>query len=103
MSRANRLIRLLHEIRLHTPPVTASRLSEALDVSERTIYRDIDALRQAGARIDGEAGFRIVYYPSGQCDGGTITLVDTRDSDDRLARILTIDPVSGEMTMERDE
>ncbi len=57
MSRANRLIRLLHEIRLHTPPVTASRLSEALDVSERTIYRDIDALRQAGARIDGEAGF----------------------------------------------
>jgi len=57
MSRANRLIRLLHEIRLHRPPVTAAVLAQALDVSERTIYRDIDALRVAGARIDGEAGF----------------------------------------------
>lgn len=57
MSRANRLIRLLHEIRLHTPPVTAGCLSEALEVSERTIYRDIDALRAAGAQIDGEAGY----------------------------------------------
>lgn len=57
MSRANRLIRLLHEIRLHRPPVTAQLLAQAMDVSERTIYRDIDALRAAGARIDGEAGF----------------------------------------------
>ena len=57
MSRANRLIQLLHEIRLHPPPVTAGQLAGALEVSERTIYRDIDALRAAGARIDGEAGF----------------------------------------------
>lgn len=57
MSRAHRLIRLLHEIRLHRPPVTAMRLAQALEVSERTIYRDIDTLRSSGARIDGEAGF----------------------------------------------
>ncbi len=42
---------------MHKPPVTAQLLSEAMAVSERTIYRDIDALRNAGAVIDGEAGF----------------------------------------------
>lgn len=57
MSKATRLIQLLHELRLHTPPVTAQTLAEAMSVSERTIYRDIDALRSAGAIVDGEAGF----------------------------------------------
>ena len=57
MSKATRLIQLLHELRLHTPPITATTLAGAMDVSERTIYRDIDALRSAGAVIDGEAGF----------------------------------------------
>ncbi len=57
MSKATRLIQLLHELRLHTPPVTALTLADAMSVSERTIYRDIDALRAAGAIIDGEAGF----------------------------------------------
>lgn len=57
MSKATRLIQLLHELRLHAPPVTAQSLAEAMAVSERTIYRDIDALRSAGAVIDGEAGF----------------------------------------------
>lgn len=38
-------------------PVTAEQLSQELDVSMRTIYRDIDALRGLGAVIDGEAGF----------------------------------------------
>ncbi len=57
MSKATRLIKLLHELRLHRPPVTAQSLALAMSVSERTIYRDIDALRSAGAVIDGEAGF----------------------------------------------
>ncbi|MGB0411999.1 MAG: helix-turn-helix transcriptional regulator [Pikeienuella sp.] len=56
MPRADRLLRLIHEMRLSRPPVTAAALAEAMDVSERTIYRDIDALRSSGARIDGEAG-----------------------------------------------
>jgi predicted DNA-binding transcriptional regulator YafY len=37
--------------------VTAARLAEATEVSRRSIYRDIAALRAAGARIDGEAGY----------------------------------------------
>lgn len=56
MARADRLLRLIHEMRLSHPPVTAAALADAMSVSERTIYRDIDALRAAGARIEGEAG-----------------------------------------------
>lgn len=56
MSKSDRLFRLLHLIRGLTPPVTAARLAAAMEVSERTIYRDIDSLRAAGARIEGEAG-----------------------------------------------
>ncbi len=39
------------------PPATARQLAEETGVSERTLYRDIDALRGIGAVIDGEAGF----------------------------------------------
>jgi len=56
MAKSDRLFRLLHLIRGLTPPVTAARLAAAMEVSERTIYRDIDSLRAAGARIEGEAG-----------------------------------------------
>jgi predicted DNA-binding transcriptional regulator YafY len=40
-----------------TPPVTAALLARTLEVSVRTIYRDIEALRRLGVGIDGEAGF----------------------------------------------
>ncbi|MFS4583101.1 helix-turn-helix transcriptional regulator [Phaeobacter sp. C3_T13_0] len=56
MPKTDRLFRLLHLIRGLRPPVTAARLAASMEVSERTIYRDIDSLRAAGARIDGEAG-----------------------------------------------
>lgn len=56
MAKTDRLFRLLHLIRGLTPPVTAARLAAAMEVSERTIYRDIESLRAAGARIEGEAG-----------------------------------------------
>ncbi|WP_172298102.1 YafY family protein [Pseudoruegeria sp. HB172150] len=57
MARPDRLFRLLHLLRTLPPPVTAARLAEETGVSERTLYRDIDSLRAAGALIDGEAGF----------------------------------------------
>jgi len=57
MSKSIRLIQLLQEIRLHDPPVTAETLADAMSVSERTIYRDIESLREAGALIDGAAGY----------------------------------------------
>lgn len=57
MARADRLFRLLDALRRLSAPVTAARLAEETGVSARTLYRDIDALRAAGALIDGAAGY----------------------------------------------
>ncbi|MEA9390722.1 YafY family protein [Acerihabitans sp. TG2] len=56
MRRADRLFQILQILRRSTRPVTAARLAEELEVSTRTIYRDIADL--AGQRIPlvGEAG-----------------------------------------------
>jgi predicted DNA-binding transcriptional regulator YafY len=56
MARADRLFRLLTALRMLPQPVTAARLAEETGVSERTLYRDIEALRAGGALIDGAAG-----------------------------------------------
>ena len=56
MSRSSRLFRLLNALRVLPKPVTAARLAEETEVSERTLYRDIASLRAAGALIDGEPG-----------------------------------------------
>jgi predicted DNA-binding transcriptional regulator YafY len=44
-------------MRVLPPPLTAARLAEETGVSLRSLYRDIDALRAAGARIEGERGY----------------------------------------------
>lgn len=56
MPKSDRLFRLLSAFRMLPQPVTAARLAEETGVSERTLYRDIQSLRAAGALIDGEAG-----------------------------------------------
>lgn len=57
MARTDRLFRLLHAMRTLPSPPTAARLAEETGVSLRSLYRDIDSLRAAGARIDGERGY----------------------------------------------
>lgn len=57
MPRSDRLLRLLQHLRTEPAPVTAARLAALSGVSERAIYRDIAALRAAGAIIDGQAGY----------------------------------------------
>lgn len=57
MSRSDRLMRLLQTFRRLPAPVTAARLAEETGVSVRTLYRDIEGLRAAGAVIDGAAGW----------------------------------------------
>ncbi|PZQ95479.1 MAG: transcriptional regulator [Cereibacter sphaeroides] len=57
MARPDRLFRLLDTLRRLPQPVTAARLAEETEVSERTLYRDIDTLRAGGALIDGAPGF----------------------------------------------
>jgi len=63
VSRPARLLRLLQALRGRRHPVTASQLAETLEVSERTIYRDIADLVAQGAPINGEAGFGYVLRP----------------------------------------
>ncbi|MET3926151.1 YafY family protein [Devosia sp. 2618] len=57
MARPDRLFRLLQAMRVMPAPITAARLAEEMDVSLRSLYRDIDSLRAAGARIEGERGY----------------------------------------------
>lgn len=57
MARTDRLFRLLQAMRNLPSPCTAARLAEETGVSLRSIYRDIDSLRAAGAQIDGERGY----------------------------------------------
>ncbi|MDW4498141.1 YafY family protein [Sulfitobacter sp. D35] len=57
MTRTHRLIQMMETLRRLPAPVTAQQLAGEMEMSLRTIYRDIDALRGMGAVIDGEAGF----------------------------------------------
>lgn len=57
MSRTARLFQLMQCLRLGSPPHTSEGLAQELDVSARTVHRDIDTLRGLGAVIDGAAGF----------------------------------------------
>ncbi len=56
MRRADRLLQIIQIFRRHKSPVTAQRIASELEVTKRTIYRDIDALRISGVPIKGEAG-----------------------------------------------
>lgn len=56
MSRPERLFRLMNALRVLPKPVTAARLAAETEVSERTLYRDIESLRVSGALIDGAPG-----------------------------------------------
>lgn len=55
MRRADRLFQIVQFLR-GGRLVTAAQLAEKLEVSERTIYRDIADLQSTGVPIDGEAG-----------------------------------------------
>lgn len=57
MRRADRLFLLTRLLNAaHGRVVTGERLAEALEVSLRTLYRDIDALRAGGLPLEGERG-----------------------------------------------
>lgn len=55
MRRADRLFQIVQLLR-HRRLTTATQLAHRLEVSERTIYRDIGDLVRAGVPIEGEAG-----------------------------------------------
>ena len=63
MSRAQRLLDLIQALRGYRRPVIGATLAEALGISLRTVYRDIETLKAQGAHIDGEPGVGYVLRP----------------------------------------
>jgi predicted DNA-binding transcriptional regulator YafY len=60
MRRAERLLQIIQVLRRHRRPVTADAIAAELEVSVRTIYRDIAALQADRVPIRGEAGIGYV-------------------------------------------
>jgi len=60
MSRTDRLLKLIRAIE-DGRPHTSDSLATLLNVTPRTIYRDIKVLRQQGWRIPGGAGVGYVF------------------------------------------
>lgn len=64
MRRADRLFQIIQLLRGRGRARTAKWLAEQLEVSERTIYRDVRDLVASGTAIEGEAGvgYRLRHY-----------------------------------------
>jgi predicted DNA-binding transcriptional regulator YafY len=56
MRRADRLFRIVQLLRRRRTVVTAAQIAGKLEISERTVYRDLRDLVTSGTPIDGEAG-----------------------------------------------
>ncbi|MCD0503437.1 helix-turn-helix transcriptional regulator [Bordetella petrii] len=63
MSRTQRLFALIELLRTHRYPVSGAELAAELDVSLRTLYRDIATLQEQGAQIDAEPGRGYLLRP----------------------------------------
>ena len=60
MRRADRLLQIIQLFRRRRDPVTAAYIAEELEVTTRTVYRDIAALIGSRVPIRGEAGIGYV-------------------------------------------
>ena len=56
MRKAERLFQIVTLLRGRRTVITAEQLALALEISTRTLYRDIQALQLSGVPIEGEAG-----------------------------------------------
>lgn len=63
MRKASRLFEIIQILRLAAHPITALEISEKLEVSERSIYRDIAALQAMRVPIEGERGIGYILRP----------------------------------------
>lgn len=63
MSRTARLFELVQILRRHRHPVSGQKLAADLEISLRTLYRDIATLQAQGALITGEPGIGYVLRP----------------------------------------
>ncbi|MEO5322288.1 YafY family protein [Mesorhizobium sp. CC13] len=63
MGRSSRLFEIIQMLRRAAGPVSAGAIADVLEVSQRTIYRDIVALQAMRVPIEGEAGVGYVMQP----------------------------------------
>lgn len=63
MSRTERLFDLIQLLRRYRYPVNGAFLATELNVSLRTVYRDIASLQAQGAEIEGEPGIGYILKP----------------------------------------
>tara|TARA_B110001454_G_scaffold215137_1_gene236042 strand:- start:12184 stop:12894 length:711 start_codon:yes stop_codon:yes gene_type:complete len=66
MRKSERLFQLVNLLRGRRTAITAEQLSDVMEVSVRTIYRDIQALSLSGVPVDGEAGIGYILRPGYQ-------------------------------------
>lgn len=57
MRRADRLFQIIQILRRSSRPVTAAEIARELEVSQRTVYRDVADLIAQRVPVQGEAGF----------------------------------------------
>ena len=63
MSRAARLLDLVQLLRRHRQPIQGAALAQQMQISLRTLYRDIATLQAQGAPIEGAPGLGYVLKP----------------------------------------
>jgi predicted DNA-binding transcriptional regulator YafY len=63
MRRADRLFQIIQILRRATRPITASALADEIEVSKRTVYRDIADLIGQRVPIEGAAGLGYLIDP----------------------------------------
>jgi predicted DNA-binding transcriptional regulator YafY len=63
MRKASRLFEIIQLLRLAKRPVTAAVMAEALEVTVRSIYRDIAALQAMRVPIEGGRGIGYILRP----------------------------------------
>ncbi|MBF9196690.1 helix-turn-helix transcriptional regulator [Microvirga terrestris] len=63
MRKAARLFEIIQILRLARAPVTAARIAEQLEVTARSVYRDIAALQGMRVPIEGGRGIGYVLRP----------------------------------------
>ena len=66
MHKSERLFQLVNLLRGRRTAITAEQLSDVMEVSVRTIYRDIQTLILSGVPVDGEAGIGYMLKPGYQ-------------------------------------
>ena len=63
MRKASRLFEIIQILRLARKPVTAATIADELEVTVRSIYRDIGALQAMRVPIEGERGIGYILRP----------------------------------------